>query len=195
MTPSNWIGDLSNALGDVQCRVGDDVVGFDAASHIIEHIFAALRSSDHALWWAGNGGSAAVCAHLAQDALNKLGLRSQSLNDPALLTCMANDFGYEQVYSRPFETLLRPGDALILISSSGRSRNLLNCADLAAERGVKLITLSAFAADNPLWRRPADVAFFLPCALYGHAEVGHEALLHAVIEVAWLKAQSKQAAE
>ena len=108
---------------------------------------------------------------------------------------MANDFGYENVYRRPFETLLRPGDALILVSSSGRSRNILGCAELARERGVALVTLSAFAEDNPLWRHPADVAFFLPAVLYGHAEVGHEALLHAIIEVAWLRAQSQEAAQ
>ena len=111
------------------------------------------------------------------------------LADAPLLTCMANDFGYAEIYERPLRTLTKKGDMLIAVSSSGNSENILRYARLAREREMKLVTLSAFAEDNPLWQAEADVSFHLPTRLYGHAEVGHEALLHAVLETMMLREQ------
>ena len=67
---------------------------------------------------------------------------------------------------------------LIGVSSSGNSENILRCAELARERDMKLVTLSAFSEDNLLWKTEADVSFYLPTTLYGHAEVGHVVLEH-----------------
>lgn len=186
LNPIAWLETLGTIGGVTKCRVGGrDVPLADGYARIGE-LFSATRAGQGTIWWVGNGGSCAICSHLAQDALNKLAVRSQVLSDPSLMTCMANDFGYAEVYARPLRRLARPGDCLVAISSSGNSQNIVNCADFALEAGMGLITLSAFGEDNKLWNHMSDVALFLPMSLYGLAEVGHEALLHAAIECQFL---------
>lgn len=184
--PIEWL----KSLGDICCKTKSKVCGaaadLPAAYVAIGDLFRATRARQGTIWWVGNGGSCAICSHLAQDTLNKLAVRSQVLSDASLMTCMANDFGYAEVYARPLRQLARPGDSLVAISSSGNSQNIINCADLATEMGLGLITLSAFDESNKLWNHASDVALFLPLALYGLAEVGHEALLHAAIECQFL---------
>ncbi|WP_158089561.1 SIS domain-containing protein [Magnetofaba australis] len=187
MQPMEWFDALHGALTQSQCRIQGEPAELAAGLNTLGQLLAQTQRDGASVWWAGNGGSAALCSHLSQDLLNKLGIRSQTINDPALLTCMSNDYGYEQVYARPLSVLARPGDLALLISSSGASANILNAARWARDNGLKLATLSAFKADNPLFALPADAAFYLPCSLYGHAEVGHEALIHAVIESLWLQ--------
>jgi D-sedoheptulose 7-phosphate isomerase len=186
MKTLEWLGELETILQNTCCRVSGKETSQEAAFEKVAELLLNIRRNNAAIWWVGNGGSSALCSHLAQDVLNKLKIRSIALNDSALLTCMANDFGYQNVYSRPLETLAQKGDLLIAVSSSGTSSNILNCADLALSIGMSLITLSAFEETNPLWARLADAAFYLPCKMYGQVEVGHEALLHGVIETTWL---------
>jgi D-sedoheptulose 7-phosphate isomerase len=184
--PVQWLEKLSGVLKIVKCKLSDQPVALDQAFLALEQILNETRAKDAALWWVGNGGSAAICSHLSQDVLNKLGIRSMNLNDASLITCMANDFGYSKVYEKPLRTLVRDGDMLIAISSSGNSENILSCARLAKEKNMKLVTLSGFSEDNFLWNVKSDISFYLPVDLYGLVEVGHEALLHSVIECMFL---------
>lgn len=186
LDPIAWLDTLGTISKTTKCRLDGKDAALTAGYDRIAELFRATREREGSLWWVGNGGSCAICSHLAQDALNKLAVRSQVLSDASLMTCMANDFGYAEVYARPLRQLARPGDTVVAISSSGNSQNIINCADLAVEKGLGLITLSAFDAGNKLWNHNSDVALFLPLALYGLAEVGHEALLHAAIECQYL---------
>ncbi len=181
-TPVRWLTEFKKVLDSAACRVCSKPAPVEVGLEAVAAELRRIRERNAGVWWIGNGGSAALGSHLSQDLLNKLGIRSQALTDVSLLTCMANDFGYQNVYARPLEVLARPGDLIIAVSSSGRSANILACARLAKDKGLRLITLSAFDAHNPLWTHDADVAFYLPTSTYGHAELGHEALLHAVIE-------------
>lgn len=189
MHAMEWIAQLGAMLESTNARVQGNTVSLPQGLEAAADVIRAVRQRQGAIWWVGNGGSAALCSHLSQDMLNKLGIASHTLSDHALLTCMANDFGYEEIYVRPLRTYLRADDLLIAVSSSGKSANILRCVELAQHRGTACLTLSAFAADNPLWALNTDVALYMPCTLYGHAEVGHEALLHAVIETVWLDDQ------
>ena len=186
LNPIAWLETLGSISKTAKCRLDGETAALEMGYARIADLFRATRARQGTIWWVGNGGSCAICSHLAQDALNKLAVRSQVLSDASLMTCMANDFGYAEVYVRPLRQLARPGDSLVAISSSGNSQNIINCADLATESGLGLITLSAFDESNKLWNHASDVALFLPLALYGLAEVGHEALLHAAIECQYL---------
>jgi D-sedoheptulose 7-phosphate isomerase len=186
LNPIAWLETLGAISQTAKCRLGGKDATLAAGYARITKLFRSTREQQGTIWWVGNGGSCAICSHLAQDTLNKLAVRSQVLSDASLMTCMANDFGYAEVYARPLRQLARPGDALVAISSSGNSQNIINCADLAVERDLGLITLSAFDESNTLWNHASDVALFLPLDLYGLAEVGHEALLHAAIECQYL---------
>ncbi len=129
----------------------------------------------------GNGGSAGIASHFAIDLLNALKIPAQTLYDSNVMTCISNDFGYEQVFSRPLDLLLRPNDLLVCISSSGNSQNILNGTAIAKSRNIPIITLSGFEPHNPL-RAQGDLNFYLPIIDYGLVEMGHFFLLHTIID-------------
>ncbi len=130
-----------------------------------------------AVYVIGNGGSAAIAAHIVNDLVNVGGLRATVLHDAALMTCMANDYGYDQAYARILATWARPGDLLLAISSSGNSPNIRAAVAQVHQNGGQVVTLSGFKADNPL-RGLGDLNLWLGSRDYGMVEVGHLFLLH-----------------
>lgn len=87
----------------------------------------------------GNGGSAANATHIANDLIS-VGIRAHSLTaDVATLTAIANDFDYEEVFSRQLEVLSDPGDLLVLLSGSGSSPNILEAARTGLARGLYVL--------------------------------------------------------
>ena len=129
----------------------------------------------------GNGGSAAAAAHQAVDYWRNGGFRAIAFNDGMLLTCIGNDFGYEQVFSKPIATFAEPGDILFAISSSGQSANILAGCRQATQMGCHVITLSAFQSDNPL-RQLGDLNFYVPTMAYGFAEITHLCICHCILD-------------
>jgi D-sedoheptulose 7-phosphate isomerase len=134
------------------------------------------------LMFVGNGGSAGICSHMATDYSKNGKIRSMAFNDSSALTCIGNDLGYERVFAEQIEFHGNPGDILIAISSSGRSPNILNAVETAKKKSCKVVTLSGFESDNPL-RRAGDLNIFLLNKEYGFVEVGHLAILHAVLDL------------
>jgi D-sedoheptulose 7-phosphate isomerase len=129
----------------------------------------------------GNGGSAAVASHQAIDYWRNGGFPAVAFNDGALLTCIGNDFGYEQVFSKPISMFAQSGDVLFAISSSGQSANILAGARAGKQMGCHVITLSAFKPDNPL-RELGDINFYVPTHSYGFAEIAHLSICHCVLD-------------
>ncbi len=151
-----------------------------------ERIQAAARAAHdrgNKVMLIGNGGSAAISSHLANDFARTAGLRAQAFNDSTALTCFGNDFGYEHVFAKQLEFHARPGDVLIAISSSGRSPNILAGIASARSRACDVITFSGFAPDNPL-RRTGDINYYVGSSEYGLVEIAHLALCHAIIDLA-----------
>lgn len=186
MTPLEWYEQLGRAVKSARAAIRNRQAGFEPALDEAASLIRRARDAGASIWWVGNGGSAAICSHLAQDMMNKLSVKSLYHGDSSLLTCMANDFGYRDVYARPLATLAEKGDLLIAISSSGNSENILRCVDLAEKKGMGVITLSGFDPSNKLWNRDSDVSFFVASHLYGIVEMSHEAILHGLIETMWL---------
>jgi len=131
----------------------------------------------------GNGGSAAIASHQAVDYWKNGGMRAVAFNDPSLLTCVSNDFGYERVFEKAIEMHGQSGDLLIAISSSGRSPNILRGVAAARAGGCRVVTLSGFAPDNPL-RVLGDVNFHVPSDAYGHVETTHVSICQAIVDLA-----------
>lgn len=187
MTPLQWFHDLSNSISASRCKIAGTDHDFESGLATAKDLFLKTRAAKGTVYWVGNGGSNAICTHLSQDVLNKLNIASFAINDSSLLTCMSNDFGYENSFSTPLQKLIGSDDLLIAISSSGNSENILNAVKVAQNQKASVIGLSSFKDDNKLHNATTDVSFFLPSNLYGHAEVGHAALLHAVIECLFLE--------
>jgi D-sedoheptulose 7-phosphate isomerase len=155
----------------------------DAEAAIVDLVatFTQLRSRGGRLYLVGNGGSAGVASHAVTDFLNVGSLRASTLHDPALITCMSNDYGYEAAFARIIHTVASAGDILIAISSSGQSANIRNAAaEMRTLRG-KVVTLSGFKSDNPL-RSLGDVNFWLDSSDYGMVEIAHQFILHNIAD-------------
>jgi D-sedoheptulose 7-phosphate isomerase len=110
-------------------------------------IVANGLKNDKTIFWCGNGGSAAESSHLAVELIgrfknNRRSLPSLSLNaDTSAITCIANDFGYDEIFARQLEGLGKQGDVLIVLSSSGKSENILRVLQKAKEMGITSIAL------------------------------------------------------
>lgn len=130
---------------------------------------------------AGNGGSAAMASHVAVDFSKAAGLRAINFNEADLLTCLANDYGYENWIAKALELYADPGDLVILISSSGQSPNMLRSAEQARAMNLGLITLSGFAAENPL-RQLGDINLWVDSIEYNIVEMTHHTWLVAIVD-------------
>lgn len=139
------------------------------------------RQDQQRFFFIGNGGSAAIASHMAADWLKAAGVAAMSFNDPAQITCIANDCGYEQVFVKPLLLHGRPGDLLFAISSSGRSRSITYAVEAALTIGMRVVTLSGFDPDNAL-RNLGDVNFHVPSDRYGIVEVAHHAICHSILD-------------
>lgn len=130
---------------------------------------------------AGNGGSAAIASHVSVDLTKAARLRAVCFNESALITCFANDYGYEHWLARAIESHGDAGDVAVLISSSGQSRNIVNAARLAKGLGLTVVTLSGFDAANPL-RALGDQNLWVGSSNYNVVETVHQTWLLACIE-------------
>jgi D-sedoheptulose 7-phosphate isomerase len=134
------------------------------------------------IMFCGNGASAAISSHMAADFSKNGGLRAMAFNDGALLTCLANDLGYDNVFENAVKIYADPGDCLFAISSSGESENVVRAVQAALARGCAAITCSGFSEGNRL-RPMGTVDFYVPAPLYGLVEVVHHAICHCILHV------------
>lgn len=125
----------------------------------------------------GNGASAAFASHMALDWTKNGRVPTMAFSDPALLTAMGNDLGYEEVFSAPLGWHGQQGDLLVTISSSGNSPNILRVIEKAREIGMGVVTLSGLKPNNAS-RKTGDLNFYIPAKTYGIVECAHQVLLH-----------------
>lgn len=129
----------------------------------------------------GNGGSAAMASHVAVDLTKAAGCRAVTFNEADLLTCFANDYGYENWVERALKFYADKGDVVILISSSGTSKNIVNGANWAKQNGLKVITLSGFNSENPL-RKIGDINLWVDSKGYNIIEMAHHIWLVSIVD-------------
>ncbi len=125
----------------------------------------------------GNGASASMASHMAADLAKNAYVHTEVFSDLSLLTAIANDISYDEVFAEPLRRRMVQGDILVAISSSGGSPNVLRAVETARNMGGYVVTLSAMRADNPL-RQAGQLNLYLPADTYGTAESGHASILH-----------------
>ncbi|WP_426829655.1 D-sedoheptulose-7-phosphate isomerase [Candidatus Planktophila dulcis] len=110
-------------------------------------LFSKTLATGNTIFWCGNGGSASESSHLATELVgrfkeNRISLPSISLNaDTTAITCIANDFGYDEIYARQLQGLSKPGDLLVVLSTSGNSLNIVRALEQAKISKVHSIAL------------------------------------------------------
>ena len=130
---------------------------------------------------AGNGASATISSHVSVDFTKAAGIRAINFNEAGLLTCFSNDYGYKNWLKKALEFHSIPGDVLILISSSGNSKNIINAAKISKKLKLNLITLSGFSKRNQLQNK-GSVNFHVDSNNYNVIESVHLIILLQIIE-------------
>lgn len=154
----------------------------------LKDLMKASHASSKRVIIAGNGGSAAIASHCAVDLTKNAGIRCVNFNEPSLITCLANDFGYEHWLEKGLELYADKGDLVILISSSGKSPNMVFAADYARSNGFTLVTFTGFDATNPL-RKRGHLNFWVNSRAYNIIEMTHQVWLLAVCDLIIGKAE------
>lgn len=144
-------------------------------------LLQGVKRAGRKVMLAGNGASAAIASHVAVDLTKTAGVRGLTFNEPDLITCFANDYGYEQWIAKAIEFYGDSGDAVILVSSSGRSPSVVNAAATARQMKLGVITFTGFAQDNPL-KQLGAVNFWVNDGRYNFVEATHQAWLLALVD-------------
>jgi len=186
----NFFEDYINRLAAAARSVNSQSIV--AAASILNDTFA----KGGVLYVCGNGGSAAIADHACCDILrtarrdSRLNSRIFSLNgSSALTTAIANDAAYEQVFVEQLSMLSRPGDALLAISSSGNSLNIVRALDWARAHSVRTIAFTGFTGGRAA--QIAEVNVHVDAHNYGIVEDVHQSLMHALAQ--FLRQQSMPA--
>ncbi len=160
-----------------------DPEGFDRAAAIL----AEAYSRDARMFSCGNGGSASIANHMQCDHVKNVRTTTDLLprvlslsTNVELLTAIANDMGYENVFVFQLQSQARPGDVLIAVSSSGRSPNIVRALTWARDNGLHTIAITGF--DGGAARTVADAGVHVDSTNYGVVEDLHQAIMHALAQ-------------
>jgi D-sedoheptulose 7-phosphate isomerase len=180
--PSAYLATFSRVLERVEVTTGDQgrVLVDEGIGSIVAWIVSLKERSGKALL-IGNGGSAAIASHVQNDFCKALGVRALVFNEPPLLTAIANDDGFHDVFRRPIDLWADRDDLLIAISSSGQSENVVTAAAHAKERGCRVVTFTGFSPANRL-RQVGTLNIYVPASTYGYVEMAHSVIAHCLID-------------
>lgn len=140
------------------------------------------------VFWCGNGGSAAEASHMATELIgrfkrNRKSLPSISLNsDMSAITCIANDFGYQNIFSRQIEGLGKKNDLLIVLSTSGTSENIVEALKQARKMGI--FSIAFLGKTGGIAKDLADVSIVIPSFVTAHIQESHLFIGHTMCEFA-----------
>lgn len=158
----------------------------DVLDKIAREFLKALKNGNK-LMFCGNGGSAADSQHIAAEFVGRFKINRPSLaaialtTDTSAITAIANDYGYDQVFSRQVEGLGKKGDVLVAISTSGNSKSILDAVTQAKKMGI--VTIGCTNADGGALSKEADICFKSGTPKTSHVQEIHITALHAVSEV------------
>ena len=175
-TPSDFFGEYFRELGRRLNDAAPEALG------TLCRMLTETGGRGRKVLLAGNGASAAIASHVAVDLTKVGGIRAVNFNEADLITCYANDYGYENWIARAIESYGDAGDLAVFVSSSGKSLNVLNGATGARKLGIGIVTLSGFEPDNPL-RALGDLNLWVNSRSYNIVETTHQSWLLAAIDM------------
>ena len=191
------MSDFESFVDDYYERFAQVLREFDRAPMAaICGVLERVRDDGGVVWVAGNGGSAAIADHTVcdttkgtyADGANPLRSVSLSANGP-MVTALANDLSYEDVFRQQLVYYLKPKDAVLLVSSSGNSPNVVAACRYAKERGVPTIAFVGFEGGE--LGRMADHTVWIPIKNYGIVEDTHQSLMHVLTQYLRVRAEAQ----
>ena len=176
MKYSTFYKNYSKSISDLLNLVDNNLI-----DQSVELIKKKIKTNN-TVYIAGNGGSASIASHVSVDFVKVAKVKSSTFNNSNLITCFANDYGHENWVKEAIKAYCFNNDLLILISSSGKSLNILNAANYCKDSNIDLITLSGFNRDNEL-SKLGKVNFHVDSKNYNHIEMTHHIILLSIVDI------------
>ena len=149
----------------------------------LKKIFITTKKERKKILIFGNGGSAAIASHFSVDLTKNAKIRCTNYNEPDLITCFSNDFGYERWVEMAIKYYGNKGDVLIVISSSGKSKNMINASIAARKKKFsKIITLTGHSVNNPV-KKLGDINLWVNSKAYNYIENIHQFWLLSLVDL------------
>jgi len=197
--PTYDADDMQTDLASTVTEACRTLQGLNAQAAVFEKIATRVIQTLQAggkLLTCGNGGSAADAMHLAEELVGRYSRTRRSLPaiclnaDPTLLTCIANDFGFEVVFARQIEGLAGKNDLLIVFTSSGNSPNIVKALEAARQRGLSSVAL--LGKDGGAAKGKADLELIVAGQNTARIQEAHTLLLHALLDAVEAALQAGQ---
>ena len=149
----------------------------------LKKIFITTKKNRKKILIFGNGGSAAIASHFSVDLTKNAKIRCTNYNESDLITCFSNDFGYEHWIEKTLEYYGNKGDVLIVISSSGKSKNMINaCVAARKKKFSKIITFTGHSINNPV-KKLGDINLWVNSKAYNYIENIHQFWLLSLVDL------------
>ena len=161
----------------------DLLIDFDTSliDRSVELILKCTRNNGK-VFIVGNGGSSSIASHVSVDFTKVANVPSTTFNNANLITCFANDYGHENWIKEAIKAYTQKNDILILISSSGNSKNIINAAKYCNENNIPLITFSGFDKENNL-AKLGNINIHINSKNYNYIEMSHHIILVSIVDI------------
>ena len=169
---SNYIKEINDLLSKIDTKLINQTIG----------IIRKKISLKSTIYIAGNGGSSSIASHVSVDFTKAAKIKSLTFNNPNIITCFANDYGHDYWIKEAIKTYCAKEDLIILISSSGRSKNIINAAKYCKHKNIDLITLSGFSRNNALTKL-GKINFHINSRKYNYIEMVHHIILVSIVDI------------
>ena len=170
----NYLNDLSDLI-----KPNKDIVGKLIK---VRDIFLNTSKKKGKILIFGNGGSAAIASHVSVDLTKNAKIRTVNFNESDLITCFSNDYGYERWVEKAVDFYADRNDTLVLISSSGKSKNMINACKAAKRKKINVISLTGHSKNNPL-SRITHLSLWIDSRAYNFIENTHQIWLLTVCDL------------
>ena len=149
---------------------------------VVRDIFLKTSKKRGKILIFGNGGSAAIASHVSVDLTKNAKIRTVNFNESDLITCFSNDYGYERWIEKTIDFYADRNDTLVLISSSGKSKNMINACKAAKRKKIKVISFTGHAKNNPL-SKIVNLSLWINSKAYNFVENTHQIWLLTVCDL------------
>ena len=169
----NYLTDFSNLIKPNQNVINKLIK--------VRNIFLKTSKKSGKILIFGNGGSSAIASHVSVDLTKNAKIRTVNFNEADLITCFSNDYGYEKWVEKAVEFYADKNDTLVLISSSGKSKNMINACKTAKKRKINTISFTGHSYNNPL-SKISDLSLWVESKAYNFIENTHQIWLLTVCD-------------
>lgn len=173
---------LKNYLNTISKKILEDKNILNKLLLIKKILLNTIKNKKKVLIF-GNGGSAAISSHVSVDLTKNTKIKAINFNEADLITCFSNDYGYENWISKAIDFYADKNDVIILISSSGRSKNMLNACKVAKKKKNSIvITFTGNKKNNPL-SKLGDINLWVNSNIYNYVENVHQIWLLSICDL------------